>query len=536
MSMYTPSLTEMHRLRDQGNLCPIYKEILADLETPVSAYLKIANGPYTFLLESIEGGQHIARYSFLGSNPYLVLRLNNGVASATQGGYKQSMSYSDPLDVINSYLQAYRPVNIPDLPLFVGGAVGYLGYETVTYFEKLPRPENKNYNMPEGLWMFVDTLLVFDHLKHTIKVVSHVHLDAPDLEAEYQRAINRIEELVARLRQPLPNNVALSFSGTSAITNQAVPRNYEPHSPIEIETAPSRTSTVLGSQVAPDALPIKAPHLVSSTVDFEDYLNNVEKAKEYIAAGDIFQVVPSQRFIRPTSSDSFGIYRALRTVNPSPYMFYLTTEEGDLVGASPEMLVRVQNGLVETHPIAGTRRRGKDAAEDAALAQELLNDEKERAEHLMLVDLGRNDVGRVCKPGSVKVPTFMTIEMYSHVMHIVSSVTGELRDDLSALDALRACFPAGTVSGAPKIRAMEIIAELEGNGRGIYAGCVGHVGFNGDLDTCIALRTMLVKDGIAYVQAGGGVVADSDPVAEYRESCNKAAALLRAIEVAENLQ
>jgi anthranilate synthase component 1 len=246
--------------------------------------------------------------------------------------------------------------------------------------------------------------------------------------------------------------------------------------------------------------------------------------------------VPSQRFIRPTSIDSFGIYRALRTVNPSPYMFYLTTEEGDLVGASPEMLVRVQDGLVETHPIAGTRRRGKDSAEDAALAEELLNDEKERAEHLMLVDLGRNDVGRVSKAGSVKVPTFMTIEMYSHVMHIVSSVTGELRDDLTALDALRACFPAGTVSGAPKIRAMEVIAELEGNGRGIYAGCVGHVGFNGDLDTCIALRTMVVKDGVAYVQAGGGVVADSDPVAEYRESCNKAAALLRAIEVAEDLQ
>jgi anthranilate synthase component 1 len=268
----------------------------------------------------------------------------------------------------------------------------------------------------------------------------------------------------------------------------------------------------------------------------EQYAANVLKAKQYIAAGDIFQVVPSQRFSRPTSADSLAIYRAVRTVNPSPYMFHIRTGEGDLVGASPEMLVRVQEGMVETHPIAGTRWRGKDTAEDNALAEELLADEKERAEHLMLVDLGRNDVGRVSLPGSVSVPTFMTIERYSHVMHIVSSVTGRLRPELSALDALRACFPAGTVSGAPKIRAMEIIAELEDVQRGIYAGCVGHVGFNGDLDTCIALRTMVVKDGVAHVQAGGGVVADSEPDYEYRESCNKAAALLRAIELAEGLE
>jgi anthranilate synthase component 1 len=270
-------------------------------------------------------------------------------------------------------------------------------------------------------------------------------------------------------------------------------------------------------------------------VSREQYHANVARAKEYISAGDIFQVVPSQRFIRPTSADPITIYRALRTVNPSPYMFLLRTAEGDLVGASPELLVRVQEGEVLTHPIAGTRRRGRDLVEDAALAEELLADEKERAEHLMLVDLGRNDIGRVSAPGSVRVPDFMFVERYSHVMHLVSHVTGRLRTDMSALDALRACFPAGTVSGAPKIRAMQIIAELEQTRRGIYAGCVGHVGFNGDLDTCIALRTMVVQHGVAYVQAGGGVVADSEAEAEYQESCNKAAALLRAIDLAEEL-
>ena len=489
--MYSPTLAEISELREQGNFCPIYREILADLETPVSAYLKVAQGPHSFLLESVAGGQHIARYSFIGSDPYLTLRLDRGTAQAIQGGYKQSLAYEDPLLVIDSYLNAYRPVRLPGLPRFVGGAVGYLGYETVSYFERLPVPETCDYAMPEGFWMFVDTLLIFDHLQHKIKVLSHVHLDAEDLEAEYRRATDKIEEIIKRLRQPLGRS----------------------------------------RPVQPDTTPTSQP---VSNVSRERYHQNVRKAQEYIAAGDVFQVVPSQRFRRPTSADSFRIYRALRTVNPSPYMFYLTTGEGDLVGASPELLVRVQEGDVLTHPIAGTRRRGRDVAEDAALAEELLADEKERAEHLMLVDLGRNDIGRVSQPGSVQVPEFMTVEKYSHVMHIVSHVTGKLRSDYQALDALRACFPAGTVSGAPKIRAMEIIAELEGTRRGIYAGSVGHVGFNGDLDTCIALRTMVVQDGVAYVQAGGGVVADSDPEAEYQESCNKAAALLKAIELAES--
>lgn len=514
--MYYPALEEMRPLREHGNLCPLYREIMADLETPVSAFLKIAHGPYSFLLESVEGGQHIARYSFLGSDPYLVLRLDAGKAQATQAGYKQTFNYDDPLVALGTYLSDYRPVRLPGLPRFVGGAVGYFGYETVSYFERLPVPNGCDYSMPEGFWMFVDTLLVFDHLQHKIRVVSHVHLDADDLEAEYQRAIERIDALVERLRGPLPAGARLEPHQPAA--PHAPPRNYEPHSYAPPTSAAGATSDRLSSNVTP-----------------QQYEAFVRRAREYIAAGDIFQVVPSQRFRRATSADPLTIYRALRTINPSPYMFYLRTGEGDLVGASPELLVRVQEGEVLTHPIAGTRRRGRDLAEDAALAAELLADEKERAEHLMLVDLGRNDIGRVSQPGSVHVPEFMFVEKYSHVMHIVSHVAGSLRPDLSALDALRACFPAGTVSGAPKIRAMEIIAELEATRRGIYAGCVGHVGFNGDLDTCIALRTMVVQDGVAYIQAGGGVVADSDPAAEYHESCNKAAALLRAIDLAETM-
>ncbi len=495
-----PSLDEIRALRNRGNLCPIYAEILADLETPVSAFLKVARGPWSFLLESVEGGQHLARYSFIGAEPYLTLRFANGAAQAIQAGYKQTQKYTDPLTVLGSYLSDYRPVRLPDLPRFVGGAVGYLSYETAGCFERLPRPTARGYEMPDGLWQFVDTLLVFDHLRHKIKVLSHVHLDTDDLEAEYGRAVGRIEGLIARLASPL-----------SVVSSQL--QRTTDHGPRTTDHGP-RTS---------------------SNVTQDEYERRVRVAQEYIAAGDIFQVVPSQRFSRPISTDSFTIYRALRTINPSPYMFYLRTPEGDLVGASPELLVRVEEGMVTTHPIAGTRPRGHDDEEDQALAEELQADEKERAEHLMLVDLGRNDIGRVSTPGSVRVPTFMTVEKFSHVMHLVSHVTGRLRPDMSALDALRACFPAGTVSGAPKIRAMEIIAELEGQQRGIYSGAVGHVGFNGDLDTCIALRTMLVKDGVAYVQAGGGVVADSDPTAEYRESCNKAAALLRAIEEFENL-
>jgi anthranilate synthase component 1 len=518
-----PSLDEVRALRDQGNLCPIYAEILADLETPVSAFLKVARGPWSFLLESVEGGQHVARYSFIGAEPYMTLRFADGLAHAVQGGYKQTLPFSDPLTVLGSYLREYRPVRLPDLPRFVGGAVGYMSYEAVGHFERLPLPERRAYDMPEGMWQFVDTLLAFDHLKHKIKVISHVHLDADDLAAEYARASEKIATLIGRLSAPLPRREALVAGAPAAWEHAPGPGRADERRRTKDEE-PQSSNPASSSVLRP-----------SSNVSQQEYERRVLAAKEYIAAGDIFQVVPSQRFSRPVSVDSFTIYRALRTINPSPYMFYLRTPEGELVGASPELLVRVEDGEVTTHPIAGTRWRGRDEAEDRALADELLADEKERAEHLMLVDLGRNDIGRVSKPGTVSVPDFMFVEKFSHVMHLVSHVTGQLRPDMSALDALRACFPAGTVSGAPKIRAMEIIAELEGEQRGIYAGAVGHVGFNGDLDTCIALRTMLVKDGVAYVQAGGGVVADSDPTAEFNESRNKAAALLRAIEEAERL-
>jgi anthranilate synthase component 1 len=497
----SPSLDEVRALRGQGNLCPVYTEVLADLETPVSAFLKVARSPWSFLLESVEGGQHIARYSFIGAEPYLTLRFDNGQAHAVQGGYKQTLPYTDPLTVLSSYLSSYRPVRLPDLPRFVGGAVGYLCYETVACFERLPVPEKAGYHIPLGMWQFVDTLLVFDHLKHKIKIISHVHLDVDDLAAEYRRATDKLAEIAERLREPVASEHLID----------------------------DRPSTVDARRPSPSAT------RPTSNVTQARYEAMVMKAKEYIAAGDAFQVVPSQRFSRPVKADPFTIYRALRTINPSPYMFFLHTPECDLVGSSPELLVRVEDGLVTTHPIAGTRPRGSDDEQDRALAEELLGDEKERAEHLMLVDLGRNDIGRVATAGSVRVPNFMSVEKFSHVMHIVSHVTGRLRPDMAALDALRAVFPAGTVSGAPKIRAMQIIAELEGEQRGIYAGAVGHVGFNGDLDTCIALRTMVVKDGVAYVQAGGGVVADSDPTAEYHESGNKAAALLRAIDEAERL-
>ncbi len=518
---FTPTLAELDALRGQGNLCPVYTEILADLETPVSAYLKLAGGPATFLLESITGGEHIGRYSFIGGDPYLTLRMHNGVAQATQGGYKQTISYTDPLLVLESFLSAYRPVRLPDLPIFVGGAVGYLSYESARYFERLPMPEARAYDMPDSWWMFVDTLLAFDHARNRILVISHVHLDAPDLAAEYARVTAKIQAVVARLRNPRatePRN-----QGTREPGNQAA-------------TEPRDQGTEgLRDQRADRDAAIQPPSAPTSNVSRDDYFANVEKCKAYVMAGDIFQVQISQRFSKRTAADPFTIYRALRTVNPSPYMFFISTGEGDLVGASPEMLVRVQDGEVETRPIAGTRWRGKTPAEDAQLADELLADEKERAEHLMLVDLGRNDVGRIAVPGTVQVPTFMTVEKYSHVQHIVSAVTGRLRPELTAIDALRACFPAGTVTGAPKIRAMEVIAEMEHDQRGIYAGGVGHLGFNGDLDICIALRTMIVKDGVVYAQAAAGVVADSTPEYEYNESRNKAAASLRAIEVAEEL-
>jgi len=478
-----PSLAEARALASQGNLCPLYCEVPADLETPVSAFLKVARGRYSFLLESVEGGERLARYSFIGTEPYRTLRSGPGLSGDGALG--------DPLRTVEAELGRFTAVPVPGLPRFTGGAVGYLAYEVARYFEpRVPQSPNDALGLPEAVFLFTDTLLVFDHLQHKIKVVSHFRLDG-DVEAAYRQASWRIEELVGRLETPLARLPYRAAAG-------------EP-----------------------------AAEAVASNMTREEHAAIVNKAKEYIVAGDVIQVVLAQRFQRRTNAHPFDVYRALRTINPSPYMFYLDLGEVQIVGTSPEMLVRVEDGKIDYHPIAGTRRRGADAAEDAALEAELVADEKERAEHVMLLDLGRNDVGRVSQPGSVEVPQVMDVERYSHVMHLVSHVTGRLRPDMTPYDALRACFPAGTVSGAPKIRAMEIIAALERDRRGPYAGAVGYFDLSGNLDTAITIRTILMKDGVAHVQAGGGIVYDSDPAAEYAETENKALALIRAIEQAE---
>jgi anthranilate synthase component 1 len=484
MPAYTPTLEEARRLASAGNVTPVYREVPADLETPVSAFLKVARGKHSFLLESVEGGERLARYSFIGTEPYRVLRNGRNAARNEEPG--------DPLRQIEDELARYRVAPVAGLPRFHGGAVGYLGYEVVRHFEpRVPEAPNDPLGIPDAVLLFTDTLLVFDHLQHTIKVVSHARLDG-DIDAAYRQATWKIEELVGRLSQPLSELPYRRGNGN-----------------VEGE--------------------------VCSNMTREAYERSIERIKEYIVAGDCIQAVFAQRFSRPVSAHAFDIYRALRTVNPSPYMFYLELGDFQLVGASPEMLVRVEDGHIDYHPIAGTKPRGRDDAEDLAIEAELRNDEKERAEHIMLVDLGRNDVGRVSKPGTVQVTSLMDVERYSHVMHLVSHVTGRLREDLSSYDALRASFPAGTVSGAPKIRAMEIIAELEPDRRCSYAGAVGYFDLSGNLDTCITLRTMLVKDGVAHIQAGGGIVYDSDPATEYQETVNKAAALMRAIDRAEEM-
>lgn len=475
---YYPTLEEVKKLKGKGNLVPIYREIVADLDTPVSAFLKVAQGQYSFLLESVEGGQRLARYSFIGTQPYrtLTTRKEDNV---------------DPLQLVAQELNRYKTVAVSGLPRFIGGAVGYLAYETVTRFEELSSSGAGPLDLPESLFIFVDTMLVFDHVTHKIKVLSHVRLDG-DINKTYAEAVDKINNLAERLNQPLkenpfPRRPAGGTESTQPVSN--FPRS-------EFEKA-------------------------------------VLKIKEYITSGEAIQVVLSQRLAKSTLAPPFEIYRALRTINPSPYMFYLDFKGLQLIGTSPEMLVRVEDGAVMTRPLAGTRPRGQTPAEDARLEQELRSDEKERAEHIMLVDLGRNDVGRVSEPGSVAVSDLMDVERYSHVMHLVTHVQGKLRRDLTAFDALRACFPAGTVSGAPKIRAMQIIAELEPEKRGPYAGAAGYFSFSGNMDMAIAIRTIVMTGGIAYAQVGCGVVYDSIPEREYEETMNKAKALLKAIEQAE---
>jgi anthranilate synthase component 1 len=477
--MYYPILAEVKERRSEGNLIPIYREIVADLETPVSAFLKINRGGPSFLLESVEGGQRLARYSFMGTEPYQVLRIQSGDENA-------------PLSLVAAELAKCRVLPVHGLPRFSGGAVGYLAYETAGRWEKLPSPDRDPLGLPEALFLFTDTMLVFDHVTHKIKVLSHVRLDG-DIEAAYQEAVRKIEVLVDRLGQALPSGGA-----------------------------------------AENAAPGQGNAPVVSNFSQAEFEKSVLKVKEAITAGEAIQVVLSQRLARRTNAAPFDVYRALRTINPSPYMFFLDFTDFQLVGASPEILVRVEDGMVMTRPLAGTRPRGQTPAEDARLEQELRGDEKECAEHIMLVDLGRNDIGRVSRPGSVAVSDLMEVERYSHVMHLVTHVQGKLREELTAFDALRACFPAGTVSGAPKIRAMEIIAGLEAEKRGAYAGAAGYFSYSGNMDMAIAIRTMVMKEGMAYVQAGAGIVYDSVPEREYAESLNKARALLRAIDQAES--
>jgi len=488
--MRLTTFEEFADLARRGTFVPVCKEIMADLLTPVSAFLKIAeHADYAFLLESVEGGEQVARYSFLGKDPFLILRARDGRAVIERDG-ECTESAVPFLDTLRTTMAGFQSPQVPGLPRFTGGAVGYLGYDAVPWFEPVrlqPRREGDPAADEAGFMVF-DTVLAFDHVQHRILLIANARVGADDdLRALYQFACAKIAFLEGELERSL-----------------------------------SQTARTAG-----------APIEVRSNLTREAFESHVAAAKASIAAGDIYQVVLSQRFETELSADPFTVYRALRHVNPSPYMFFIRMGEASIVGASPEMLVRVEGRRVETHPIAGTRPRGAGAEEDQLLAEELKASEKERAEHVMLVDLGRNDIGRVAEYGTVKVPQYMALERYSHVMHLVSIVEGRLAGDRDRLDALVACFPAGTVSGAPKVRAMEIIASLEPGRRGIYAGAVGYLDFAGNLDFCIAIRTIVIEGRRALVQAGAGIVADSDPPAEYEETWDKARALLRALELAE---
>jgi len=491
--MFQPSLEEFKQRAKKGNLIPVYREILADRETPVSAFQKIDDGRHSFLLESMEGGEKWARYSFLGSRPSVIVRTFGRKAEIVRNGKTAKFAFKqDPLEVVKKVLSEYRPVPDPLLPRFFGGAVGFMGYDVVRFFEELPEREKAGLDTPDIFFMITDTLVVFDNVTHMIKVVSNAHVKGRSVDTAYREAVKKINSLVLKLKAGIKIQVPKG-KGKSKSNN----------------------------------------HTLTSNFAQPQYEQAVLKAKEYIKAGDIFQVVPSQRFQTKISVEPYEIYRALRLINPSPYMYFLRCGDTTVVGASPEVMVRLEGNRIDLRPIAGTRRRGADEEEDKVLAEELLADPKERAEHIMLVDLGRNDVGRVSEPGSVKVSELMVIERYSHVMHIVSNVLGRLSAENDAYDVIRACFPAGTVSGAPKIRAMQIIDELEPTKRGPYAGAVGYFGFSGNMDTCITIRTLVIKNNVAYIQAGGGVVADSDPAAEYQETVNKATAMMRAVEMAE---
>ncbi|OPZ09542.1 MAG: Anthranilate synthase component 1 [candidate division BRC1 bacterium ADurb.BinA292] len=487
--------TFLQRSRE-ANLIPVWAERLADMETPVSVFRKLADSEHAFLLESVEQGENVGRYSFIGCNPEIIIRCRGHEIDIRYHGDEQPLEQSQPpLEFLREFMQRYRPAADPQLPPFIGGAVGYMAYDLVRHFEKLPDANPDDLKLPDAYFMISDKLAIFDHVRHRMILLANAHV-TDDPRRAYDAAIHKIELMAERLRI----------------------EKGERNQPVDADISPAVESPV--------------SELVSNFSQ-DEFMAAVERVKEYIRAGDVFQVVLSQRFSKPYHGDPFDIYRALRAINPSPYNFYLQLGDLKLAGSSPEILVQVNHGEVIVRPIAGTRPRGATPAEDRQHEQDLLADPKELAEHIMLVDLGRNDVGRVGCPGSVHVDDLMAIERYSHVMHIVSNVRGRLRPTSDAFDALAATFPAGTVSGAPKIRAMEIIDELENVRRGPYAGCVGYISFDGNLDTCITIRTAVIKGRRVYIQAGAGIVADSVPATEYQETVNKARAMLRAVEMAE---
>jgi anthranilate synthase component I len=497
--MVTPDKQHFLEKAERGNLIPVWKEFFSDQETPVLAYERLRDALQKkgardgmFLLESVEGGERIARYSFLGGQPRALFRsFGRRVEIEETGGTTRTFNDVEPLAALREYMSRYNPVPDPGLPMFFGGAVGYIGYDAVAQFEKAPISPHEGLGWPDMIMAITETLIIFDHVNHSMKVVANAFIEG-DPEQAYARALERINETCAWLAVPVQ-------------------------------------TMMLDTQTQPEPLPY------TSNVTMDYFRDAVERAKEYIRAGDIIQVVLSQRFEATSVGDALSVYRALRSINPSPYMFSLEYGDRCVVGSSPEIHVRCERGRVEVRPIAGTRPRGETPEKDVALEKELLADPKERAEHIMLVDLGRNDIGRVCTYGTVKTPELMVIERYSHVMHIVSDVVGRLEEGRDAYDVMRATFPAGTVSGAPKIRAMEIIAELETTKRGAYAGAVGYFSFGGDLDSCITIRTVLMDGDKAYVQAGAGIVADSDPQKEFEETQNKARGMLKALALARHI-
>jgi anthranilate synthase component 1 len=487
--MITPHFEEFKKRAAEGNLIPIYREILADLETPVSALKKLNGSSHAFLLESVEGGEKWGRYSFLGVDPSIIFRVRGTRVDVVKDGeLLYAEKHTDPFGQLQKLMDRYKPVAVDGLPRFWGGAVGYFGYDTVRFIEDIPDTAHDDLKIYDAYFIITDTIIIFDNVRHTLKVVANVFTeDGDDLEAAYMDATNRITRTIHKLQEPLTID--------------------------HLETE-------------------EGEHLfVESNMSRTDYMNAVDRAKKHIIDGDIIQVVLSQRFELELKSDPFELYRALRTINPSPYMFYLKFDDITLVGSSPEVLVRKEGDTVELRPIAGTRPRGNGEEEDDELSKDLLSDEKERAEHIMLVDLGRNDLGRVSEYGSVDVTNLMRIEKYSHVIHIVSDIEGKLLPGKTSFDVIRAAFPAGTLSGAPKIRAMEIIDELEPCRRGTYGGCVGYFSFSGNMDMCITIRTMLIAKNRIFIQAGAGIVYDSVPEKEYFETRHKAGGMLRAVEM-----